>query len=616
MKLLTSVLPRGGRLFTEGGWFTLAVCAFVVGLEVFGRYAATDFHDGLAGCALLIAAGTVAARHRRTPLGWVRALAAWGRRVGESFSALKYDHGIDLRGTPPVPRRTPPAVWLLAVMLVAWAGCAAAAWAAFPTGWRAVGLYSSYTLYLVFLMVLWVVLMAITFVGVFAPVALLDRLLKRWLGDTDRRGAELAAVVGYAVMVSAVAWVVPPAAVLVLCLAVAVGAWLVYVPRGSDGAAVLWRSGPDRPISAVPVRRVLALVAMLVSLLVLAVLLTACGGRLFGPPRADDAMPITALFGAVAAWLMPGLIVVVGARLYSARRNDPARRTPPTAHVAGGDSGSVPSSGVKRAVRTIRSWGWRVRTAAGSVPSSGARQERAKRRASEVGLTVVPQEQSEATEFDPRWPLKVSLADLESGDVRRRLERRDEIQVRRQLFRGLQKLVKKASAFKGPGGGGVWLAPHWWFVEGLGREDADASADDAAPLVGPPYSRAIPPRARQHAHAVLRATQIDMIFVEDGVTFKGLDRVLRVVTELYDVHGGKRKAEEMHFRGLPKVKVMIHEYEPGNPFRSDTYPEPKFDDLSRVRVLHVFRDRGGHEEHVEPPFDFSWTPAPGPALAV
>ena len=40
------------------------------------------------------------------------------------------------------------------------------------------------------------------------------------------------------------------------------------------------------------------------------------------------------------------------------------------------------------------------------------------------------------------------------------------------------------------------------------------------------------------------------------------------------------------------------------------YPEPKFDDLSRVRVLHVFRDRGGHEERVEPPYDFSWTPAP------
>jgi hypothetical protein len=198
--------------------------------------------------------------------------------------------------------------------------------------------------------------------------------------------------------------------------------------------------------------------------------------------------------------------------------------------------------------------------------------------------------------------------------VRQRLARRDEIQVRRQLFRGLQKLLKRASAFKGPGGGGFWLAPHWWFVEGVGREDADSGGEDAPPLVGPPYSRVIPPRARQHAHAVLRATQVDMIFVEDGVTFRNLERALRVLTELYDVHGGKRKAEELHFRGVPKVKVMIHEYEPGNPFRSDLYPEPKFDDLSRVRVLHIFRDRGGHEELIEPPFDFSYTPAPAGAL--
>ena len=157
-------------------------------------------------------------------------------------------------------------------------------------------------------------------------------------------------------------------------------------------------------------------------------------------------------------------------------------------------------------------------------------------------------------------------------------------------------------------GGGFWLAPHWWFVDGIGREDADANPDDSAPpLVGPPYHRAIPARARQHAHAFLRATQIDMIFVEDGVTFKNLERVLRVVTELFDVHGGRRRAEDFHFRGVPKVKVMIHDYEPGNPFRSDLYPEPKFDDLSRVRVLHVFRDRGGHEELVDPPFDMSWT---------
>jgi hypothetical protein len=595
MKLLTSVLPRGSRLLPAGGWFTLAVCGFLLVLEVAGRYfAVTDFHDGLLGFALLVVVLAIAARHRRAPLGWVRGLGNWGRRLGESLAALRYDHGIDLRGTPPIPRRTPPAVWLVIFVLLLWGGLAAAAWVAFPTGWRAVGVYSSYTLYLVCLILLWAMLLTITFAGVFVPVAVLDRWLKRWLGDTDRRGAEVAAAVSYAVLVSAVAWVVPPAVVLGLCLAVALGAWLVYLPKGKDGAAVLWRSGPDRPVYAVPVRRVLALITLLASLLVFDVLLTAGGGRLFGPPRADDAMPITALFGTVAAWLIPMLLIVAALRLRSARRNDPARRTAPTTHVGGPDPVAV-----RRASAAIRAWGWRVRSAP------------APRESGQVGVTVVPQELSEAKEFDPRWPLKVSVADLEAGEVKQRLDRRDEIQVRRQLFRGLQKLFKRAGAFKGPAGGGFWLAPHWWFVDGVGREDADANPEDnAPPLVGPPYSRVIPVRARQHAHAILRATQVDMIFVEDGVTFKNLERVLRVIAELYDVHGGKRPAEDLHFRGLPKVKVMIHEYEPGNPFRSDQYPEPKFDDLSRVRVLHVFRDRGGHEERVEPPFDFSWSPAP------
>ena len=101
---------------------------------------------------------------------------------------------------------------------------------------------------------------------------------------------------------------------------------------------------------------------------------------------------------------------------------------------------------------------------------------------------------------------------------------------------------------------------------------------------------------------MLRATQVDMIFIEDGVTFKNIERVLRIVAELYDVHAGRgggrfplpRPAEGQgdHLRVRTRQPV---------PFRS--LPEPKFDDLSRVRVLHIFRDRGGHEELVDRPFD-------------
>ena len=594
MKLLTSVRLRGHRVLPAGGWFTLLVVGCVVGLEVLGRFTAFDYHDGLAGFMLLAVAGAIAARHRREPLPWVRAVGAWGRRVLTTSTWLRYDHGVDLRGTPALPRRTPPVVWLIAAGLVVWGVLAGVAWAAFPLGWREVGVHSSYVLYLGFLVVLWASLLACTFVGVFVPVAVLDRRLKGWVGDTDRRGAELAAVVGYAVLVSAVAWVVPPAAILCVCLVLAAAAWVAYLPRRYGSAAILWRSGAGGRVYAVPLHRVLALVTGLAALLVFDILLTACGGRLFGSPSPEETMPVTSLLGAMAAWLVPGLLAVAMARLGSAWRNDPARRSPPAAHVSGPDA-----TARLRVSQLIRNWGWQVRVA----PTP--------RDPGTVGVEVVEPEQSEATDFDPRWPLRVSAADVEAGPVKDRMARRDEIALRRHLFRGLAKLFKRASAFKGPGGGGFWLAPQWWFIEGMGREDAEGGEEATAPpLVGPPYSRILPPRARQHAHQVLRATQVDMIFVEDGVSYRKVEKVLRVLLELYDVHGGKRRAEEMHFRGLPKVRVMIHEYEPGNPFESDLYPEPKFDDLSRVRVLHVFRDRGGHEELVEPPFDFSWTPAP------
>ncbi len=598
MKLLTSVFRGNVRVLPAGSWFTLAVVVFLVGLEIAGRYTTSDLHDGLAAFILIGAGLLVAVRHRREPLPWVVRLAAVGRKLVKSAAWLRYDHGIDLRGVPPLPRRTPPVVFAVIAMLFAWGAVAAGLWVAFPTGWRVVGFYSSYTLYLVFMLALWGTLLAVTFVGVFVPVAVLDKRLKNWVGDTDRRGAELAAVVGYAVLVSAIAWVVPPAAVLVLCLVVAVIAWFAYLPKGNDGAAILWRSATDKPVYAVPLRRALAVIVGLTTLLAFDVLLTSCGGRLFDAPRSDDTMPLTALIGTVTAWLMPGLLCVVVVKLYGARSGDPARRTLPTLHVSGADAAAV-----RHAARIARRWGWSVRTAP------------APRETGQVGIEVVDGACSEATEFNPRWPLKVSVADLEAGAVKERLTRRDEIAVRRQLFRGLQKLFKRASVFKGPAGGGFWLAPHWWFVEGVGREDADSAGEDAPPLVGPAYHRILPARARQHAHAVLRATQVDMIFIEDGVTFRNLERALRVLTELYDVHGGKRRAEEMHFRGVPKVKVMMHEYEPSNPFRSDLYPEPKFDDLSRVRVLHIFRDRGASEELIDQPFDFSSTPAPAPVGA-
>src|SRR6476659_796379 len=104
MKLLTSLFPRGTKVLPSGGWFTVLVVASLGGLEFAGRQAASDVHDGLAASALMAIGVIVALRHHRDPLPWVRALGAWGRRVLASASWLRYDHGIDLRGNPPLPR--------------------------------------------------------------------------------------------------------------------------------------------------------------------------------------------------------------------------------------------------------------------------------------------------------------------------------------------------------------------------------------------------------------------------------------------------------------------------------------------------------------------------------
>src|SRR4051812_36696176 len=85
--------------------FTCAVVAALVGLEIAGRMATSDLHDALSALGLFVIALAISSWHRRRPLAWanwiaVRARSSW-KRLGE----WKYDHGIDFRGTPPLPGR-------------------------------------------------------------------------------------------------------------------------------------------------------------------------------------------------------------------------------------------------------------------------------------------------------------------------------------------------------------------------------------------------------------------------------------------------------------------------------------------------------------------------------
>ncbi len=594
MKLLAPTSPSFLRLIPSANFcFTAVLLAGLVGLELAGRSAGSDAFDALAGLALVAAGIATASWHRSRNLPWVawfaRKIARWVDRIDRR----KYDHGVDLRGSPPYPRKLPRGVWGIVAFLVGWAGLVGAGWYFFPGGWREPAVQVCYVGYLVGLMLVWAGLLACAVAGLAVPLLIMRG-----------HSREFTAALAYGFVVLAVANFVPTIVILGLCLVVAGIAFVAAARAAGPDPAILWRRGPRKPIRSIPLRRVLAGVVAGSALLVFNLLLSACGGRLFGLTEIPEAMPITSFLGSVTACLLPGCLVLTTVWVRAALRFDPGRRLPPTIHIRPGVGSGVDD--LASAGRVIEGWGWKV-VLDPDPPETG-----------NLAVELVSADRSEATEFNPIWPLKLSLDDLTSGRVQDRLARRDEIQVRRQIFRSLGTLFKKAYEDRGKKGGGYWLAPQWWFVLNLDRVDPEQGKSERSPTmrpVGPPFAQVFSPRGRQQLHAMLRAVKVDMIYIEDGVSYKYVVKVLREMFELYDIHGGKRQAEDHHFRGIPKVKVMIHDYAPTRKkFRASGYREPKFDELSRARVMHLFRDNGGTEELLDVPFDSSWEPAPAAGL--
>jgi hypothetical protein len=567
-----------------------------VGLEMFGRRAASDLHDTVGAVVLLLILTGIAVRHRANPIPWVKRMGGWVWALARAADRYKVDLGPDLRGTPHIPRRLPTAVYLGGLALAAWAAAAAAVWFFSPTGWRPYVVLVSYTGYLTAMSLLWGLMFLAILGGVCLPIMLLTRLAHGGRGQEAWMGrGQLAFLAGYAtVIISAGLWlpIWPTLAFAGVCWLAALG--LALVPDRPGTAQLLWRSPRNRVVRSVPMRRILFAVATLAILLWTALILSAAGGRLFGQPDNENPMPFTLLMGSCLAWLTPGLLVSAGGFVYLAWRNDPARPGRPTAHVA-----DVPAADRRMVARTLGRRGWQARFDA--------------RRPHDVRLRLGPPDRSEAHEFDPTWPLAVSLDDLAGEFVYARLARREEIQLRRQFLRGLDRLFGEAKRRAKAGGCGYWLAPHLWFVAGLTRDEVTGGEEEPTFLtevVGPPYADVFSLPVRRYAYRLLKALHVDLIFVEDGVGYRKLSRVLRVLFEVYDKGAGQKPTEDVHFRGLTKVRVMFHDFDVDEPFKSSKYPEPKFAPLGRLRVLHVFRDRGGEEERIEPPFSSDQTPVP------
>ena len=87
MRLLLSalILPFRRVVPTGHGLVTLTFVALLLGLELVGRLATSDLHDGLAGLVLASAIALILARHRRAPLPWLSWLVVRLRRFGSRF---------------------------------------------------------------------------------------------------------------------------------------------------------------------------------------------------------------------------------------------------------------------------------------------------------------------------------------------------------------------------------------------------------------------------------------------------------------------------------------------------------------------------------------------------
>jgi hypothetical protein len=303
-------------------------------------------------------------------------------------------------------------------------------------------------------------------------------------------------------------------------------------------------------------------------------------------------MPITTALGVVLSWSIVAAMAAKAAtavRIFLLRRGmSPQRKLLPVLHFEGS-----PNRAERRALQaSALAAGWKARFAP----------QRA--RPTDVKVRFC----QHLAEQDADWPLPVSLPSLASSQIQSRLLRRDEIQSRRLVLNGLQHILKRAARLTDRAGTGWLIGLQHWFILGMSRDkesdftqDREATAIDM--IAGPPFHTVIPVPARRHFQKMLSALAIDMIFVEDGVSFRRLVRVLRVAFEIYDVHRGERRAEERDFKGLPGVRVMLHDVsiiETTHQVERG-YPEPDYEDFGRARFLHVFKDRGAHEE---------WSPLP------
>ena len=575
-----------------GGWMVV-----LGALEILGRRSETDVHDS-AAVLTLVSLGLITWRqHARKPMKLLTTAGARIRAWKERWEQHGIELGTDLRGEPPLPLAQPQR--MLLALLSCLALCAVLWWqrSHFPSAARSTLLQFSAALYFVLLTALWSLLLTGAAVAFVAPLGLLGELFEERGGKTERLRSELVlgcaalTVVVYAVC-ALVLPAVAPLVVIVLVLAVLVAA--LSWPRSPE-LLLIWRRRSGGPLRSLPWRWLALQHSALLAAWIGALVLLGRGDRMTAGGQA--ASSVTAGLAGLFAWPMAGTYVGYAVMMWRemglGRRVDPSRPRAPRVRLEG-----RPAAALRPVLAALRSEGFETTT-----------EESGPAGALDVRVRVLDEDESEAVWTwppAPLWPLAVSEEEILQADVLTKLRRRDEIQRRRAFLRGLEKLMRRIARGRPQRGHGLWVAPHLWYATRLTRDEDEEDRF----LSGPRWHPTVPPAARAHLFEVLSGAQIDLIFLEDGIGFRRLRRVFALLFEYHDLFGGGRRAEERQFSGLPGVRVVIHDFDLQEPFRSERYPEPDYEDIGRARILHVFRDRGGEEEDQNVPVDSGSRPEP------
>lgn len=612
LRRLAAARRRRPREFWRETLTLSAVAMLLLLVELLGRFNPSEFFDAASAMILLLTLAMTAAWHRRLRLRWTRGVLRAGRNLLLAARRWRFEWGLDLRRAPPVPRGCPPALWMAPAALAALC-IAAVVWSVgVGVPLRAAAVRVSYVGYLIGLMCLWSGLLSVLLIAAFLPAWTIMDMIKThssWPDKPARRLGWIAAG-AFFVLLAAAALLLPIQAATLLLGVMVVLALIVPLAPRAWYPDCLWRSRGGGPVRSISLGGLFSLQLVTVALIPLVLVLVALGPAALGIADAANQSPISDSLGRATAWLAGGgLLVFLGllaGHLSIARWHDPARPAVTTLHLRGVETGAAQQQ-IRAALAPQR---WHVRFAPQPAQRTDVRVEivesSTERATSDAN---VRKEESAAT-------FVIAPDALGDPRTRQRIARRDVIQRRRMLIRGLESIFRRAARCKDRSGSGYWVAPHFWFVDGLTRDEPDSEETHVMDVIPPLYYRAFPRAARRHWFEVCRALEVDLIYVEDGIGFRNLRRVLRVMFERYDVDGGRQRLSDVHFAGLPKVRVMLHDYDFAEPPLKTKYPEPDYQHLGRVRILHVFRDRGGEEEQAETPEepDQIFTPDDSPLL--